>query len=279
MSSDSPATEAERVLRICGACMYCDGLCPVFPALSGKHAYSLADLSYLANLCHNCRACWYACQYAPPHPFAVNLPAALAGVRRHSYADHVWPGWLGRAFRQPALGAALIVAAALAAMIAILAAAGSATALLIARTGPGSFYAAIPWTVMTGLGAASLAWAVGCMTMSTYRFWRAIAPDVPARALRLCFGPALRDIVTLRHLGGGRTGLQRREHPFLPPPLGLSSLHFRGRRARLRGDSCGLRRSGRFWARAALPPCELSCLRRRRRRPRHLRWGSRASRP
>ena len=31
--------EAERVLRICTACMYCDGLCAVFPAIAGKHDF------------------------------------------------------------------------------------------------------------------------------------------------------------------------------------------------------------------------------------------------
>ena len=206
MSSDSVTTEGERVLRICGACMYCDGLCPVFPALSGKHAYAAADLSYLANLCHNCRACWYACQYAPPHPFAVNLPAALAGLRRQSYAEYVWPGWLSLAFRRPLLGAAFIAVATLAAMLAILAAMVSPGGLSVARTGPGSFYAAVPWGLMAGLAGASAVWAAVCLSVSIWRFWRAIAADVPAKALRLGFGPALRDIVTLRHLGGGGPG-------------------------------------------------------------------------
>jgi citrate/tricarballylate utilization protein len=194
--------------------MYCDGLCPVFPALAGKHVYPIADLSYLANLCHNCRSCWYACQYAPPHPFAVNVPAALAGLRRQSYADHVWPSWLGHAFRRPALGAALIVAATLAAMLAILAAAGSGALLGTDRTGPGSLYAVIPWSVMTGLAVGSVSWAAVCMTISTYRFWRAIDPGISARALRLVLGPALSDIVTLRHLGGGGPGCNDSDRRF-----------------------------------------------------------------
>ena len=31
----------------------------------------------LANLCHNCGACLHACQYAPPHEFAVNVPFSV----------------------------------------------------------------------------------------------------------------------------------------------------------------------------------------------------------
>jgi citrate/tricarballylate utilization protein len=36
--------------------------------------FGKADIHYLANLCHNCGACLHACQYAPPHEFAVNVP-------------------------------------------------------------------------------------------------------------------------------------------------------------------------------------------------------------
>jgi citrate/tricarballylate utilization protein len=186
--------------------MYCDGLCPVFPALAGKHAYTPADLGYLANLCHNCRGCWYACQYAPPHPFAVNVPAALAGLRRQSYADYVWPAWLGRAFHRPALGAAFMAMSALAAMLAIVAGSGSTPALFSAPSGPGSFYAVVPWALMAGLAGGSALWAIVSISVSTYRFWRAIAPDLPPRALRAVLGPALRDVVTLRRLDGGGPG-------------------------------------------------------------------------
>ena len=53
----------------------------MFPALERRLEFAEGDLHYLANLCHNCGACLYACQYAPPHEFAVNLPRALAQVR------------------------------------------------------------------------------------------------------------------------------------------------------------------------------------------------------
>ena len=185
--------------------MYCDGLCPVFPALSGKQAYTAGDLGYLANLCHNCRGCWYACQYAPPHPFAVNVPAILAGLRRQSYADHVWPRRLGHAFRRPALGAALVAMAAFVTMLILEAAKGSPGALEVG-TGAGSFYPIVPWALMAGLAGVAISWALASMTASTYRFWRTISPKVPARALRLGLGQALYDIVTLRHLGGGGPG-------------------------------------------------------------------------
>ena len=70
--------EAERLMTICNACRYCEGLCAVFPAMEMRRTFAAADLNYLANLCHQCGACYPDCQYSPPHEFAVNVPAALA---------------------------------------------------------------------------------------------------------------------------------------------------------------------------------------------------------
>ena len=39
--------------------------------------FNEGDVGYLSNLCHNCGACYHACQYAPPHEFGVNVPQAL----------------------------------------------------------------------------------------------------------------------------------------------------------------------------------------------------------
>ena len=188
------SADLERSLRICAACLYCDALCPVFPKLADKRDYDPADLHYLAHLCHNCRTCWDVCQYAPPHVFAVDLPAAFAEQRRRSYAEHVWPRALAPAFRRPALGAALF---ALAAMLA----------------------ASTPWWLMTALASATLLWAVVSLTVSSMRYWLAIKPATPnRRPLR-----ALIDIVTLRHLGGelGCSAGRRPLHHLMAAGLGL----------------------------------------------------------
>src|SRR5215472_17431103 len=80
--------EVARVLQICNACRYCEGFCAVFPAMTRRLEFGKTDVHYLANLCHNCGACLHACQYAPPHEFGVNLPQAMARVRRRTYADY-----------------------------------------------------------------------------------------------------------------------------------------------------------------------------------------------
>lgn len=96
------ANEAEvgRVLQICNACRYCEGFCGVFQAMTRRLEFGKADINYLANLCHNCGACLYACQYAPPHEFAVNVPEAMAKVRLETYTEYAWPRALGALYKR-----------------------------------------------------------------------------------------------------------------------------------------------------------------------------------
>jgi citrate/tricarballylate utilization protein len=68
----------------------------------------------MANLCHNCGACLHACQYAPPHEFAVNVPQAMAQVRGQTYADYAWPPALGQLYQRQGLTLSLALAAGLA---------------------------------------------------------------------------------------------------------------------------------------------------------------------
>ena len=76
----------------------------VLPCVSGdsrSDGRSVRPTSpYLANLCHNCGECLYACQFAPPHEFGINVPSLLAEVRTRSYEAYAWPPVLGRAFRR-----------------------------------------------------------------------------------------------------------------------------------------------------------------------------------
>ena len=91
MQETDAVIDARREMEICNACRYCEGFCAVFPAMELRREFSAGDLSYLANLCHNCRGCYYACQYAPPHEWGINVPKALAEVRAESYAEYAWP--------------------------------------------------------------------------------------------------------------------------------------------------------------------------------------------
>src|SRR5580658_6868470 len=108
-------------MAICNACRYCEGYCAVFPAMErssiqameGQTVFSPGDLAYLANLCHNCAECYYACPYAPPHEFAVNVPKIFAEIRLQSYRHYAWPKPVARVFWRNGLFVSLLVAAGL----------------------------------------------------------------------------------------------------------------------------------------------------------------------
>src|SRR5512144_200761 len=146
---DATADEAEvaRVLQICNACCYCEGFCAVFPSMTRRLEFGKADVHYLANLCHNCGACLHACQYAPPHEFAVNVPQAMARVRVETYAEFAWPRALAGLYRRNGLTLCLALAAGLALFL-LLAAARTGS---LWRAAPGGFYAIFPHGLMVAL--------------------------------------------------------------------------------------------------------------------------------
>ena len=85
----------------------------MFPAMTRRLAFSPADVHHMANLCHNCGACLHACQYSPPHQFAVNVPKAMAEVRGQTYIEYAWPKPLGALYKRNGLTVSLALAAAL----------------------------------------------------------------------------------------------------------------------------------------------------------------------
>lgn len=88
--------EAVRQLTVCNSCRYCEGYCNAFQALTRYRSFDKPTVSHLANLCHNCRGCYYACQYTEPHEFAINIPALLADIRAQNWEQHIKPQGLSR---------------------------------------------------------------------------------------------------------------------------------------------------------------------------------------
>ena len=187
--------EAARQFEICNACRYCEGYCAVFPAMERRVNFASADLHYLANLCHNCGECYHACQYAPSHDFAIDLPRALAALRQKSWREFAWPrplaAWLAG---DSAAASLLLIALLLLPMLALSLVQGA----LPADAG-GDFYRVVSHTVMAGgFGMVALfvlfAWGV-----SAHRFWR--TSRSPAEPVRLADAwQALRDALALRYL-------------------------------------------------------------------------------
>lgn len=167
------ATEVEvgRQMQICNACRYCEGFCAVFPAMTRRLEFGKADVHYLANLCHNCGACLHACQYAPPHEFAVNVPQAMAKVRLQTYADYAWPAALGSLYRRNGLTLSLALAAALALFLMLVTAGSGSTGQAASASG---FFAILSHRLLVLLFAPVFLFAVLALGLGLRRFWREI---------------------------------------------------------------------------------------------------------
>lgn len=197
--------EVARALQICNACRYCEGFCAVFPAMTRRLEFGQADVHYLANLCHNCGACLHACQYAPPHEFAVNIPQAMAQVRGQTYVDYAWPPALGRLYQRNGLTLSLALVAALALFL-ILAVAlqGQGIDRLWRHDLGGNFYQLFPHNLLVSLFAPVFLFVVLALAMGVRRFWRDVKPatsgvDVSAPAA----AQATQDVLRLTYLDGG----------------------------------------------------------------------------
>ena len=178
ISLSSAENELARQLQICNACRYCEGYCAVFPAMTRRLEFGKADIHYLANLCHNCGACLHACQYAPPHAFAVNVPQAMARVRGQTYADFAWPAPLGVLYQRNGLTLALALAAGLVLFLAL--AAGLNGSLFQAPI-TGNFYSVFPHKLLVSMFAPVFVFALLALALGVRRFWLAIAPGPDGR--------------------------------------------------------------------------------------------------
>ncbi len=195
--------EAARQLTICNACRYCEGYCAVFPAMTRRLVFPAADVHYLANLCHNCGDCLHACQYAPPHEFAVDIPGAMARVRSHTYARHAWPRVLAGTFRHAGLsaGLALLIGLVLWAVLAI--GAGGLSGGLSGGPSGGTtanFYAVVPHHLLAAVFGTLFIIALAVIGIGVARFWRGQTPGAASGA---AVAETARDMLCLTYLGGG----------------------------------------------------------------------------
>jgi len=193
-----PMKEAARILAVCNACRYCEGYCAVFPAMESRIHFGQADLNYLANLCHQCAECYYACQYAPPHEFAVNVPKTLAEIRLRSYQQYAWPRVFASAFRRNESLVATIVLAC------VILSAGAVVIIPGADRVVGDFYRVVPHAVMAGLFGAVGLFVVLALGIGVARFWR--EPSGHSSTGPSSFAQAVHDILSLKYLDNGGAG-------------------------------------------------------------------------
>ncbi len=184
--------EARRQAQICNACRYCEGYCAVFPAMHAERGFSDGDLTQLANLCHNCRGCYYACQYTEPHEFALNLPRALAELRQDSWKACAWPAGFARIFERSGLAIAAVLVLSIALLF------WSAQNLRPA-SGEG-FYAYMSHGLMVAIFAPAFLLPLFAMGFSIRRYWASVDAERP---LLRDFWAALKSAGRMKNLSGG----------------------------------------------------------------------------
>jgi citrate/tricarballylate utilization protein len=201
---DDPVDEGVRIMTICNACRYCEGYCAVFPAMERRLDFAAADIRYLANLCHNCGECLYACQYAPPHAFGVNVPQTLARVRWETYHAYAWPAWFGRALGRSGVVTALVLAAVISVSMLIGVSVSRPEGLFEAVPGA-RFYSVIPHDVMVSAFGAMGIFVAAAVIVGVLRAWSEMGEQRAALTNRAAWRTALGDAFSLRYLGGHAT--------------------------------------------------------------------------
>ncbi len=204
MSLDELIEDAQRVLRVCNACRYCEGYCAVFPALARRLEFTENDIHYLGNLCHNCGSCLYACQFAPPHEFQVNFPRLMAKVRGETYRKYAWPGFLGALYERNGLAVSLITAFAIGMAILLTAGYASPETFFSAHSdAKGSFYAVIPHNVMAAVFGGVSVFVLLALVIGLARFWPDMGEDFGDFLQPRPLAEGMHDAFTLKNLGGG----------------------------------------------------------------------------
>jgi citrate/tricarballylate utilization protein len=211
MHATNALAEAGRLMTVCNSCRYCEGICAVFPAMEMRRAFSDGDLNYLANLCHNCGACYYDCQFSPPHEYNVNVPTVLAQVRGESYEAYAWPQFLSTSFQRNGLVISIVSALSVAAFIAGFAGLHDWKVLFGAHTGTGSFYIFMPHNAMAALFGAAFLYAIVAIAMGVRNFWRDIGEPMGALVEGASLWQAIKDASTLRYLDGGGIGCMNKD--------------------------------------------------------------------
>jgi len=197
--------EAGRQLTICNACRYCEGYCPVFRAIESRREFSQGDVLYLAHLCHDCRACFYACMYEPPHEFAINIPQVMSNIRIASYQAWSWPEACARAFADRRIGFALAAFAATA--IVVLSVLLVTPSRLFAKEHPVSgFYDVIPYPAMVVPGLALFCYGIAIWVRGGARFWTEMGRALASADRFKAFVRTMLDAFGLPYLKGGGPG-------------------------------------------------------------------------
>jgi citrate/tricarballylate utilization protein len=165
--------ETSRQLKICNACRYCEGFCPVWDAIEYRTEFNHVDIGYLSNLCHDCGQCFDVCPFVPPHEFSLDIPAALSEVRSYTYEEYSTPKVASRFFKNQFSLLAVTIGISILSVFGIYYFTGNPTRIISPITGPGSFYVVLPNTVIDTAGILLATFVIAVWLLSGVKFMRA----------------------------------------------------------------------------------------------------------
>lgn len=219
MPLDDLFAEAERQLNVCNACRYCEGYCPVWPALELRTDLTPGDMTHLANLCHDCRDCFTACMYTAPHEFALNPPQLFTRLREDTYRRYVWPRSAPRWMRgRRGVVVWFVAVAALLVVLSVLTNNGA----VFAGPGSGSAYALIPHLLLVAVVTVPVLWTIGVLCAGVARYWKDTHGRLGDLVHPLRWAAALGQGLQLRHMRGGGAGC---DYPGDAPASGRRYFH------------------------------------------------------
>lgn len=198
---------AEQQLNICNSCRYCEGYCAVFPALEQYTELTTGTIDFLANVCHDCRACLYACMYAPPHEFGVDIPRTLSRVRHRTWKEDLpWPARRLAGLTTGGAAGALIVSAAV--VLVISGATVGLGQLWHPHASAATPYGVVPYAAIVSVTGAAFVYGLAVMVFSARNYWRRTGGRRGGLRSLTAWRAALADAATLHNLRGGGADCQ-----------------------------------------------------------------------
>lgn len=209
MNKNETIAKAIDAMKICNACRYCESYCAVFDAMELKSSFSESDIYYLANLCHDCRGCYYSCQYAPPHEFDLNIPKTFSKIRAVTYHKFSWPPNFSLASFK--YGGLLILLSVLS-ITGVLWGLFSGGKFFFSDHPDNSFYSVIPEAVIIWISAALFLFVIISFVKSFVSFRSFIGHNSHLRLKPVL--KAFADVLTLRYLDGFGEGCNYEDESF-----------------------------------------------------------------
>jgi citrate/tricarballylate utilization protein len=159
------------------------------PTTLQTFAITAVHVCMLANMLH--------------HEFAVNVPKAMAQVRRMTYQDYAWPAPLGKLYKNNGLTVSLALAFGLALFLLLATALKGTLWPSQDVNGPiGNFYAIFPHQLLVNLFGSVFLSSMLCLMVSVARFWKS-APPLVSSSTSGAYTEAFGNVLTLKYLDGG----------------------------------------------------------------------------